>query len=59
MLIAWMLGGAWVFENYNLLIRFSKTREIFPNVNQVLSIFLRTAVTSASVESCILRESAA
>ena len=56
MLIAWMLGGAWVFENYNLSIRFSETREIFPSVNQVLSIFLTTAVTSASVESCILRE---
>ena len=36
--------------NINLLVRFNKTREIFPSVTQVLSIFLTTAATSASVE---------
>ena len=34
----------------NLLIRFDKTQEIFPSVNQVLSILLTTAATSESVE---------
>ena len=37
-------------SNINLLIRFNKTREIFPSVTRVLSIFLTTAATSASVE---------
>ena len=36
--------------NINLLVRFNKKREIFPNVTRVLSIFLTTAATSASVE---------
>ena len=36
--------------NINLLVRFNKTREISPSVTQVLSIFLTTAATSASVE---------
>ena len=36
--------------NINLLVRFDKTREIFPSVTRVLSIFLTTAATSASVE---------
>ena len=36
--------------NINLLHSFNKTREIFPSVNQVLSILLTTAATSASVE---------
>ena len=36
--------------NINLLIKFSKTREIFPSVTRVLSILLTTAATSASVE---------
>ena len=36
--------------NSNLLIRFNKTREIFPSVTQVLSIIQTTAATSASVE---------
>ena len=34
--------------NINLLVRFNKTREIFPSVTRVLSIFL--TATSASVE---------
>ena len=34
----------------NLLVRFNKTREIFPSVTRVLSILLTTAGTSASVE---------
>ena len=36
--------------NINLLVRFNKTREIFPNLTRVLSKFLTTAATSASVE---------
>ena len=36
--------------NINLLVRFNKTREIFLSATQVLSIFLTTAATSASVE---------
>ena len=36
--------------NINLLVRFNKTGEIFPSVTRVLSIFLTTAATSASVE---------
>ena len=36
--------------NINLLVRFNKTRKIFPSVTQVLSIFLTTAATSESVE---------
>ena len=36
--------------NINFLIRFNKTREIFPSVTRVLSILLTTAATSASVE---------
>ena len=36
--------------NSNLLIRFNKTREIFPSVTQVLSIIQTTVTTSASVE---------
>ena len=36
--------------NISLLVRFNKTREIFPSVALVLSIFLTRAATSASVE---------
>ena len=36
--------------NINLLVRFNKTREKFPSVTRVLSIFLTTLGTSASVE---------
>ena len=36
--------------NINLLVRFNKTQEIFPSVTRVLSILLKTAATSASVE---------
>ena len=36
--------------NINLLVRFNKTREIFPSVTQVLSILPTSAATSASVE---------
>ena len=41
--------------NINLLVRFNKTREIFPSVTRVLSIFL-TATSSASVESVNYKE---
>ena len=37
-------------DTENLLIIFDKTRKIFPSITQVLSIFLTTAATSASVE---------
>ena len=37
-------------DNINLLVRFNKTREIFPSVTRVLSILLTTAAASASVE---------
>ena len=36
--------------NINILIRFNKTREIFPCITRILSILLTTAATSASVE---------
>ena len=36
--------------NINISNRFNKTREIFPSVIRVLSIFLTTAATSASAE---------
>ena len=36
--------------NINLLIRFNKTREIFPSVTRVLRILLSAAATSAVVE---------
>ena len=36
--------------NINLLVRFNKTREIFPSVTRVLSILLTTAASSANVE---------
>ena len=36
--------------NINLLVRFNKTREIFPSVTRVLRILLSAAATSAVVE---------
>ena len=42
--------------NINILVRFNKTREIFPSVNRVLSILLTTAVTSASAERVNAKE---
>ena len=36
--------------NINILVRFNKTREIFPSVTRVLSILLTIAATSANVE---------
>ena len=42
--------------NINLLVRFNKTREIFPSVTRVLSIFLTTTATSASVERVNFKE---
>ena len=46
----WMEEESLNIANINLLVRFNKTREIFPSVTRVLSIFLTTAATSASVE---------
>ena len=42
--------------NINLLVRYDKTREIFPSVIRVLSIFLATAATSASAEKVNSKE---
>ena len=43
-------GRSLDITNMNLLIRFNKTREIFPSVTRVLSILLTTSAISASVE---------
>ena len=43
--------------NINLLVRLNKTREIFPSVTRVLSIFLTTTASSASVERVNYKES--
>ena len=43
-------GRSLNITNMDLLIRFNKTREIFPSVTQVLSILLATSAISASVE---------
>ena len=37
--------------NINILDRFNKIREIFPSATRVLSILLKTAATSANVDS--------
>ena len=42
--------------NINLLVRFNKTQKIFSKVTRVLSIFLTTAATSASVEKVNSKE---
>ena len=42
--------------NINLLVRFTKAREIFPSVTRVLSILLTAAVISASVETVNSKE---
>ena len=49
-------GGVLNIANINLLIRFNKKGEIFPNVTQVLSIPLKTAATSAIVERANFKE---
>ena len=43
-------GRSLNITNMNLLIRFNKTREIFPSVTRVLSILLTTSAISANVE---------
>ena len=40
----------------NLLVRLSKTRQIFPSLTRVLSVFLTTAATSASAERVNYKE---
>ena len=42
--------------NNNLLIKFTKTQEIFPSVTWVLNILLTTVATSESVEKAISKE---
>ena len=39
-----------IITNINLLVRFNKTRELFPSVSRVLNISPTTAATSASAE---------
>ena len=41
---------SWNITNINLLIRSNKAQEIFPYATRVLSIFLTTTATSASIE---------
>ena len=43
-------GKSLNITNMNHLIRFNKTRKIFPSVTRVLSILLTTSAISASVE---------
>ena len=49
----WEGIGSLNITNINLLIRFNKTREIFPSVTRVLSILLKTVATGVSVERMI------
>ena len=39
-----------IIANINFLVKFNKTREIFPSVTRFLSILLTAAATIASVE---------
>ena len=48
-------GRSLNITNMNLLIRFNKTREIFPSVTRVLGILLTISAISASVESANFR----
>ena len=43
-------GRSLNITNMNLLMKFDKTREIFPTVTRVLNIFLTTSAISANVE---------
>ena len=43
-------GRSLNITNMNLLIRFNKTKQIFPSVTRVLSILLTTSAISASIE---------
>ena len=51
-------GGVSSFNitKVNLLIRFSKTREICPSVTRILGILLTTTATSLSVQKTPLKE---
>ena len=48
-------GRSLNITNMNLLIRFNKTREIFPSVTRVLGILLTILAISASVERANFR----
>ena len=50
---------SFIITNMNLLMRFNKTREIFPSVTRVLSILLTTSATSASGERANFKGSVA
>ena len=58
MLTAWTLGGekSLYIENINLLIRFNKIQETFSSVTRVLSILLKIASTSATIERANYKE---
>ena len=43
-------GRSFNIANMNLLVRFNKTREIFPSVTRVLGILLTISAISASAE---------
>ena len=49
-------GRSLNITNMNLLIRFNKTREIFPSVTRVLNILLTISAISASVERANFKE---
>ena len=48
-------GRSFNIANMNLLVRFNKTREIFPSVTRVLGILLNISAISASVEKTNFR----
>ena len=48
-------GRSLNITNMNLLIRFNKTRKIFPSVTRVLSILLTASAISANVERANLK----
>ena len=43
-------------RNINHLIRFNKTREMFPSITRVLNVLLTAAATSASIERVSSKE---
>ena len=49
-------GRSLNITNMNLLIRFNKTREIFPAFTRVLSILLTTSAISTSIERAKFKE---
>ena len=52
-------GRSLSITNMNLLIRFNKTREMFLNVTQVLTILLTISAISSSVEKTNFKKNVA